>query len=122
MDSLSLLWVARAAGLQVGTDGELLIVEGPRRAEPLARQLLAQKEFILAALAAEEVAPSDRVCPECAAQDRLTLIPRHWRRCRPCVLASLPRCLLCRERPVGAGGVWCEECQLSYARKQEQHR
>jgi hypothetical protein len=47
MDSLTLLSDARAAGLEVHRDGDRLVVRGPRSAEPLARQLLAQKAELL---------------------------------------------------------------------------
>jgi len=44
---------ARAAGLTVTTDGALLTIRGPRKAERLARQLLARKTEVLEALAAD---------------------------------------------------------------------
>jgi hypothetical protein len=47
MDGLTLLNEARAAGLEVRTDGDRLVVRGPRSAETLARQLLAHKAELL---------------------------------------------------------------------------
>src|SRR5262245_25426526 len=114
MDSLTLLAVARTAGLTVHADGDRLVVRGPARAAAVAQRLLARKPDVLAALAAEAADPiPPRRCPDCEAHGVETIIPRHWKRCRPCVLASLPRCQLCRERPVGPGGRWCVECQLA---------
>lgn len=49
-----LLRQAREAGLRVGADGDRLVVEGPRRLEPIARTLLAEKPRILRALADEQ--------------------------------------------------------------------
>jgi hypothetical protein len=53
MDGLVLLRQARLAGLQVRGDGDRLVVHGPRRLEPVARTLLAEKPGILRALAEE---------------------------------------------------------------------
>jgi hypothetical protein len=50
MGGLSLLDRARAAGLTIVTDGETLSICGPRRAEPIARELLANKREVIAAL------------------------------------------------------------------------
>lgn len=41
---------ARAAGLEVRTEGERLVVRGPRTLEPLAQQLLAHKPVVMALL------------------------------------------------------------------------
>jgi hypothetical protein len=54
VDGLTLLRQAREAGLRVGTDGDRLFVEGPRRLEPMARALLAAKPRVVQALAAED--------------------------------------------------------------------
>ena len=51
MDGLILLQDASAAGLEVLTDGSRLVVRGPRRAEVVARRLLANKSQVLRALA-----------------------------------------------------------------------
>ena len=53
MDGMILLRQARAAGLRVATDGDRLVVQGPRRLEPVARTLLAEELVILRALAEE---------------------------------------------------------------------
>ena len=58
MDSVALLDVARKVGLQVTTDGQRLIVRGPKQAEPLARQLLAQKAEVMALLTADQSTPA----------------------------------------------------------------
>ena len=80
MDSIALLDVARKVGLQVTTDGQRLIVRGPKQAEPLARQLLAQKAEVMALLTADQStpaplghvgrhgAPCDASAPQAAAQ------------------------------------------------------
>jgi hypothetical protein len=47
MDGLTLLHEARAAGLMVTVEGGRLRVRGPRRADALARALLAHKEAVL---------------------------------------------------------------------------
>ena len=51
MDALGLLAEARRAGLVVRFEAGVLVVDGPRRLEPLARALLAAKPGVLAALA-----------------------------------------------------------------------
>jgi hypothetical protein len=50
MDGLTLLEEARAAGLVVTVVGEQLQIVGPRRAESVARRLLAHKTEVLQAL------------------------------------------------------------------------
>jgi hypothetical protein len=52
VDGLALVHQARAAGLLVTVDGDTLVVEGPRRADSIARQLLAHKPEVVAALKA----------------------------------------------------------------------
>lgn len=47
MDSLSLLNRARAAGLSIRIKDNTLIVRGPRRAESIAKELLAHKQDIM---------------------------------------------------------------------------
>ena len=51
MVGLTLLKAAHAAGLAVRADGSRLVVRGPRRAEPLAKQLLENKAEVLDVLA-----------------------------------------------------------------------
>jgi|SRR5258707_8328138 hypothetical protein len=51
MDGMTLLGEARAAGLDVQARGNRLVIRGPRRAESIARRLLAQKTLVLEALA-----------------------------------------------------------------------
>ena len=53
MDALTLLRDARRAGLEVSTRGQRLVVRGPRRLEPVAEQLLAQKSAVVKAIADE---------------------------------------------------------------------
>src|SRR5262245_65192722 len=59
MDGLTLLEQARSAGLTVIVQGDKLVIRGPRRAGPLAEQLLAHKGEVLDALTAEAVTPAD---------------------------------------------------------------
>jgi hypothetical protein len=47
VDGLRLLAAAEEAGLTVSTDGDRLVVRGPRRAEALARELIANKSRVL---------------------------------------------------------------------------
>jgi hypothetical protein len=47
VDGLTLLKQAEVAGLAVRADGSLLVVSGPRRLEPLAQMLLANKPRLL---------------------------------------------------------------------------
>src|SRR5215472_15333657 len=54
MDGLRLLKEALACGLQVRVEGDKLIVRGPRRSEPLAKELLEHKVEIMAALTTRE--------------------------------------------------------------------
>jgi hypothetical protein len=70
MGGLELLAEARAAGLQVKAEGDRLVIRGPKRAEPLAKELRQHKAEILAHLChrAEPVrlpgyAASACVCP-----------------------------------------------------------
>ena len=58
---LTLLAEARAAGLEVGADDGRLVVRGPRRAEPVAKRLLARTAEVLALLAAEDAEVAWRV-------------------------------------------------------------
>jgi hypothetical protein len=51
MDGVTLLDEARAAGLSVQADGDRLRIRGPRRAEPIARRLIANKALVPHALA-----------------------------------------------------------------------
>jgi hypothetical protein len=51
MDGLILLEEARGAGLKVEADRNLLRIRGPRRAEAIARRLIAHKHAVLSALA-----------------------------------------------------------------------
>ncbi len=51
-----LLSEAEAAGLAVLTEGERLVLRGPRSAERIARSLLEHKQEVLAALAADQPA------------------------------------------------------------------
>ena len=50
MVRLNLLFEAIARGLRVSTDGDLLVVRGPRRLEPLARELIAHKSTVMTLL------------------------------------------------------------------------
>ena len=64
MDGIALILEAQAAGLRVSREAEKLVVRGPRRAEPIARKLLAHKAEVLAALSDDPFAalpPNDPV-------------------------------------------------------------
>ncbi len=54
MDGVILLRQARFAGLHVTADGATLVIEGPRRLEPMAQTLLAAKPQVMRALAEEQ--------------------------------------------------------------------
>jgi hypothetical protein len=54
MDGLAVLAQARAAGLQVSSDGVTLTVRGPQSAELLAKQVLARKPEVIALLASHD--------------------------------------------------------------------
>jgi hypothetical protein len=54
MDGLTLLREARAAGLTIEADGQRLRIRGPRGAEPLVQQLVANKTAVLSALAVSQ--------------------------------------------------------------------
>lgn len=59
MDGLMLLEEARVAGLKVTRKGDRLRIQGPRRAEGVARRLLAHKAAVLAALALDAPGTAD---------------------------------------------------------------
>jgi hypothetical protein len=63
MDGLTLLDRAREAGLTLGLEGDLLVIEGPRRAEAIARELLAHKAEIVALLSPPE-SPTEPTKPD----------------------------------------------------------
>src|SRR3954451_8448148 len=54
MDGVTLLRRARGAGLGVTAEGEKLVIRGPKRAEPVARLLIAHKPKVMAALVPAE--------------------------------------------------------------------
>jgi hypothetical protein len=85
----------------------------PRPATPAEVKRFAESAAAAAGPPATAGGDTQRACPDRAMRGVQTAIPGHWRRCRPCTLARLPRCRLCGERPVGAGGQWCRECQLA---------
>jgi hypothetical protein len=95
MDSVTLLAEARKAGLEVTTDGERLIVRGPKQAEPVARQLLAHKAEVMAVL---QEAPVDA----CATPAPLGKVGRHG---APC-----PQCGDTWQWPTTAGAWVCSWC------------
>ena len=57
MDGLALLLHAEHAGLKVWAEGDKLQIRGPRRAEPMVRQLIEHKPEVMAALAAGSANP-----------------------------------------------------------------
>jgi hypothetical protein len=70
---MTLLVSARSSGLRVWAEDGLLVVRGPRRAEPLARQILERRPEILALLSTERPWP-----PRPA---ELAGWPVEWRQC-----------------------------------------
>ena len=72
MDGMILLEEARAAGLSVTADGDRLRIRGPRRADPVARRLLAHKPDVLSALV--ELASLPDPPPGVSLQD----LPDEW--------------------------------------------
>jgi hypothetical protein len=56
MDAMSLLTKARGAGLAVRTEGDKLVVRGPRSAEKLALQLLDHKAEVMPLLTPQQPA------------------------------------------------------------------
>lgn len=57
MDAVGLIAEARAAGLHLEVDGDRLIVQGPRAAEPIVRRLREAKPDVLRALSGDASAP-----------------------------------------------------------------
>ena len=55
MDALTLLDEAHAAGLSVRSEGERLMVRGPKQAEPIALRLLDAKPDVMAVLVSNDV-------------------------------------------------------------------
>jgi hypothetical protein len=106
MGGLNLIADARAAGLRLlaGDDGSL-IVRGPQSAEAIARQLLACKAEVLAALACESDVTSNlpaRVSPgDCSS----------WDECDELPAAACPTCggLLFWINPLGEAR--CQKCE-----------
>src|SRR5689334_11527079 len=65
MDGIKLLEQARDAGLAVAVNGDKLVIRGPRRAEAVARLLMARKAEVMAVIAGAD------------AQD--DVVATHWR-------------------------------------------
>lgn len=63
MDGMILLLEARRAGLKLSTDGDRLLIRGPKIAEPLVRRIIANKPIVVAALA-EQSKPAAYTIPE----------------------------------------------------------
>jgi hypothetical protein len=57
MDGLMLLRRAHASGLSVEAEGDRLVIRGPRRADAMARLLLAHKSTVMAALRTDQRLP-----------------------------------------------------------------
>jgi hypothetical protein len=71
MDGLSLLHLAAATGLKVHAEGDRLVIRGPKRAESIARSLLAAKCAVMAAIDQQAIVgrpmppPGTAVCRAC---------------------------------------------------------
>jgi hypothetical protein len=104
MDGLTLLSEGRAAGLIVLADGGRLVIRGPRSADAVARQLLAHKAVVLAAMAADdgsscpwEAMEPGTACPKCGSLEQWQdLLGRQ--RCGVCEADALGRALKLAER------------------------
>lgn len=107
MDGLTLLRQARLAGLRVGADGDRLVVEGPRRLEPIARTLLAEKPGILRALADEqEIAwRIDAMRPQVTTQGAIPLLLA-----RPGIRFPLGTCCSCGDPLTPDDRYRCRPC------------
>ena len=89
MAGLAFLAAARAAGLTVRTDGDALVVRGPRSAAPLALALLRRKVCVLAALAWRVDGRHRRIArtnlriafPDLPASERDSIARRSFGRC-----------------------------------------
>jgi hypothetical protein len=91
VDGVTLVAVARGAGLAVRAADDRLVIQGPRRLGGVAQLLLAHKAAVLSALVSEDVATAmwHVPCVECGAE-----LPRgYWYRCSSCLAAArgLPR-------------------------------
>src|SRR5437763_13218986 len=73
MGGMMLLDRARAAGLSIAIKGDRLVVRGPRRAEPIVRELMDRKAEILGLLV-EVPEPA----PPSATPDPANLDPTNW--------------------------------------------
>jgi hypothetical protein len=84
VEALILLRKARDAGLAVAQEGDILVIRGPKRAEPIARLLIEKKQEVLAALASanSETRPAHTVAEtekeRAAIIERAGRIPREW--------------------------------------------
>jgi len=104
MDGLTLLSEGRAAGLIVLAHGGRLVVRGPRSADAVARQLLAHKAVVLAALAADdgsscpwEAIEPGPACPRCGSLEQWQdLLGRQ--RCGVCEADALGKAIKLAER------------------------
>jgi hypothetical protein len=86
VDGVTLVAVARGAGLVIQAAGDRLVIQGPRRLGSVAQLLLAHKPAVLSALATEDVATAmwHVPCVDCGAE-----LPRgYWYRCAPCLAAA----------------------------------
>jgi hypothetical protein len=91
MDGMTLLSEGWAAGLTVTTDGDRLVIRGPKSADAVARRLLAHKTVILAALAAGN-GNTPPACPKCGSLEEWTdLLGRQH--CGVCERATLDKAL-----------------------------
>lgn len=107
MDGLTLLREARVAGLRVTVSGDRLVVQGPRRLEPIARQLLAEKRTIVEALTAEqEVAwRIDAMRPQVTVKGAIPLLLA-----RPLAPWKPGRCCSCGDPLAPADRYRCQHC------------
>ena len=108
MDGLTMLRAARRAGLAVAEDDGRLVVRGPRRLEPVARELLAHKAGVLDALAAERTALDPRMAAMLAQIPPAGAIPLLL--ARPSSHAGPRACCSCGEPLAEAERYRCRPC------------
>jgi len=120
VDGLTLLRQAREAGLRVGTDGDRLLIEGPRRLEAVARALLVEKPQVLRALSQEQDEIAWRVVamrPQVPATGAIPLLLA-----RPGIRFPLGTCCSCGD-PLGPDDRYrCRPCADAAVAVLKEHR
>ena len=105
MDRVTLLDRARHGGLAILLDGDRLVVRGPKRLETLAREVLAHKAAVVAALEAEVAWRAEAM----RGQVQAGLPLRFLAACA--VDSNLGSCLSCGDPVAELYGVRCAPCR-----------